>query len=77
MSEWQPISEYLHDGVDGGWGDEVLLLVPGEFGPYRLIGWLEAGMWLARYPAEPVCMCDVIPAPTHFIPLMATMPEVA
>jgi hypothetical protein len=69
MSDWRPISEYPHDGEDGGWGDEALLLVPAEYGPYRLIGWLEAGMWLARAPDDPVAMCDIIPAPTHFMPL--------
>lgn len=68
---WQPIETYPRCETcakpDCDWGPEVLVLMPTEHGPVRLVAHLEAGEWLARDAGDAVAWGALERKPTHWL----------
>jgi hypothetical protein len=71
---WHPMSEYPRDFDHGArtyWGPTVLVRTPDSkvypYGPTYHVAHLEADMWLARDPGDPVACTELHAAPIAFM----------
>lgn len=73
MADWQTMDTYppCEDCRDPAcnWGPEVVLLMPTEFGPVRVVGHKEAGMWVSRSSDEPESWGGLETPPINWAPL--------